>query len=57
MSGEMGGGAIEMALLFWFLVIAIGFFYALYNLLKWVFNRRKPQEDHKSLTTQESKDK
>lgn len=43
---EMGGGAIEMALLFWFVVIAIGFFFGLYVLLKWVSDKRKSKRDN-----------
>jgi len=44
MSGEMGGGAIEIVLLFWFFIIAICFSYGLCKILQWTYNKRKPQK-------------
>jgi hypothetical protein len=52
---EMGSGVIEMALLFGFLFIAIVFFLGLYILLKWVYNKGKPQKNHKSPAMEEPK--
>lgn len=49
MGGEMGSSALELALMFWFFIIAICFFYGLYKLLQWIYSRRKPQKVHESL--------
>jgi len=40
-SGETGSSALEMALMFWFSIIAICFFYGLYKLLQWIYNKRR----------------
>jgi hypothetical protein len=41
MSGEMGGSALEMALIFWFIIITLCFLFGLSKLLQWIYNKRK----------------